>query len=78
MTFKMFSICSNPDCSPLSPMVGTILKREYFDDPYDVRCDKCKVVKDKTVWIDPKCYCGGTMKPVRRWWLKCPKCGGNY
>ena len=78
MGIKMLNFCSKPECSPLLPMTGTVLKRKYCDDPYDVRCDRCKCVKDKTVWTDPKCHCGGTMKPVKRWYLKCPKCGQNY
>jgi len=78
MKIKLLKFCSNPECSPMLPMTGTILKREYYDDPYDVRCNKCGVIKDKTVWTDTKCHCGGDMKPVKRWWLTCPKCGGHY
>ena len=39
---KFFKLCSNPDCSPLAPMVVTVLRRKYFEDKTEYRCQSCK------------------------------------
>ena len=76
---KMFPICPNPTCSPMAPMVGTILKRKYFDDKTGYRCAKCKVEYDAELVGSDICpKCGRKMKHPKLWSLECPRCGGLY
>jgi len=74
-----FYICQTPDCSPLAPMVGTIVKRRYFDDMTEYRCRSCKVSYDAKILgtdICPKC--GKMMIHPKLWSLECPKCKRLY
>jgi DNA-directed RNA polymerase subunit RPC12/RpoP len=77
---KTFKLCSNPDCSPLAPMVGTILKRKSGIDPMRTyRCRACKSDYDADMLGTDVCpKCGRTMKLAKVWWYECPKCGRRY
>jgi len=78
-TVKTFAICSNPECSPMAPMTGTILKRKYSDDKTEYRCRHCKTTYDAEVLGTDVCpECGGKMKHPKLWWLECPECGRMY
>ena len=75
-----FYICSDSDCSPLAPMVGTVLKRKYGIDPMRTyRCRGCKADYDADALGTDVCpKCGRTMRLAKVWWHECPKCGRKY
>jgi len=77
---KMFPICPNPECSPMAPMTGTILKRRYGIDPAKTyRCRACKIDYDADVLGTDECpRCGKKMRLAKVWWFECPKCRRRY
>ncbi|MFB5623342.1 MAG: hypothetical protein ACE5RP_00275 [Nitrosopumilus sp.] len=71
----MIRTCSNQEHGGIPGLMGTEMKRFYFDDPYEYKCPNCK----REYWIedmdDNICpHCNVEMKNARRWNLYCPEC----
>lgn len=72
-------ICSNKECSPLAPFIGTQLKYKFVDSKRDVKCRKCKATFYKPeLEVDECPKCKIKFVPVKVRITYCPKCGRNY
>ena len=82
-------ICSNPECSPLAPFVGTTLERVYSEDRMynldgtlnstTMYCGLCKghYIYETNELIPnqcPKCHTDKKWGVAKVWRMICPKC----